>query len=99
MTGYLIANIDVRDLETFNNYREKVTPIAASFGGRFLVRCGEFQALEGDLDLKRLLIIEFPSLEASRRFYDSPEYAPVKRLRLESALSDIVLVEGHSPPA
>ena len=99
MPAYIIANIEVRDPATFETYRAKVPPIIAKFGGRYLVRGGDVQPLEGNPGLKRLVILEFPSLEAARRFYDSPEYEPVKRLRLESATSDLALVEGHAPPA
>ena len=69
------------------------------FGGRYLVRGGELLPVEGDLGLKRLVILEFPSVEAARRFYTSPEYAPLLKLRQESVASDIVLVEGWTPPA
>ena len=99
MPAYLIVSIDVRDPDTFKTYGEKLTPLIASFGGRYLVSGGEPQAVEGHLDLKSLVIIEFPSMEAARRFYDSPEYRPVKPLRLASASSDIVLVEGSAPSA
>ena len=99
MPAYLIVSIDVHDPEKFNSYGEKLTPLIASFGGRYLVSGGEPQAVEGNLGLKSLVIIEFPSMEAARRFYDSPEYRPVKPLRLASASSDIVLVEGSAPSA
>ena len=55
--------------------------------------------IEGDLGLKRLVVLEFPSVEAARRFYASPEYAPLLKLRQEAARSGIVLVEGSTPPA
>ena len=99
MAAYLIANIDVRDAETFQTYRERVAPVIERHGGRYLVRGGELHPLEGGLGLRRLVILEFPSLEAARRFYDSPEYAPLLKLRQESAASDILLAEGWTPAA
>jgi uncharacterized protein (DUF1330 family) len=54
--------------------------------------------MEGEFELKRLIILEFPSMEAARAFYESPEYAPLLKLRLESAPSKMVLVEGWVPP-
>ncbi len=99
MTAYFIANIEIRDLDKFNAYREKVPPVIEKFGGRYLVRGGELHAIEGDLGLKRLVVLEFPSMEAARRFYDSPDYAPLLQLRLDSTASDLVLVEGWTPPA
>ena len=97
MAGYLIANIEVTDAKTFEDYRNQVAPIIARFGGRYLVRGGATVMLEGAA-AKRLVVIEFPTLDAARAFYDSAEYAPVLALRLASAASDIVLVEGYQAP-
>jgi uncharacterized protein (DUF1330 family) len=97
MAAYFIVNIGVRDREKFETYRERVVPVIEKFGGRYLVRGGELHPIEGDLGLNRLVVLEFPSMEAARRFYDSPEYAPLLKLRQESAESDIVLAEGWTP--
>jgi uncharacterized protein (DUF1330 family) len=96
MKGYLIANIDVRDLSAFEEYRQKVSPLITHFGGRYLVRGGKVNNLEGNLALKRLVVLEFPSLEEAQRFYDSPEYKPLLDLRSRSTLSDVVIVEGYA---
>ena len=98
MAAYFIVNLDIRDAERFEAYRRGVAPLVERFGGRYLVRGGELHPVEGDLGLKRLVVLEFPSSEAARRFYGSPEYAPLLRLRQESAASGIVLVEGWTPP-
>ena len=95
MSGYLIANVDVHDRETVEKYRDAVAPLIAQFGGRYLVRGGEVRNVEGDFGLKRLVVIEFPSLDDAQRFYDSPEYAPILKLRLDSSVSDLVLVAGY----
>lgn len=94
MAGYLIANIEVTDPAKFEEYRQKVVPVIEKFGGRYLVRGGDIRRLEGSLD--RLVVLEFPSLDAAQRFYDSPEYQPMLKLRLASARSDLVLAEGYS---
>ena len=96
MAAYLIANIDVRDAAGFDDYRQKVTSVVEKFGGRFLVRGGDIRHLEGKLPLDRLTVLEFPTMEAAQRFYDSPEYAPLLKLRLASTKSDLVLVRGCS---
>jgi len=96
MKGYLIANIEVHDQQAFEEYRGKVAPLIARFGGRYLVRGGKLHALEGDLGLKRLVILEFPSLADAERFYDSPEYRPVLELRSASTTSQVVLAEGYA---
>jgi uncharacterized protein (DUF1330 family) len=98
MTAYLIANIEVTDAEAFERYRAAVPPVIAAHGGRYIVRGGEKHALEGDMALRRLVILEFPSLAAARAFYDSPDYAPLLALRLASTRSQVVLVEGYAPP-
>ena len=97
MPAYLIANIDVHDRATFETYRAQIPAVIASFGGRYLVRGGEVLPVEGDPGLKRVVVLEFPSLEAARRFWDSPEYEPVKRLREQSATSHVALVDGMPP--
>jgi uncharacterized protein (DUF1330 family) len=97
MAAYLIANITVTDPERYADYRTQVPKVMAQYAGRFLVRAGALHPLEGDMGLDRFVVIEFPSLEAARRFYDSPEYAPLLKLRLETAASQVALVEGYSP--
>ncbi len=94
MAGYLIANIKVTNPAKFEEYRKQVNPIVAQYGGRFLVRGAEARVLEGNPPIKRLAILEFPTLAAAQKFYDSPEYKPVLGLRLASATSNVILVEG-----
>ena len=95
MKGYLIANLDIQDQPTFQRYREQVMPLIAKYGGRYIVRGGEVQDVEGHLGLKRLIVLEFPTLDAARTFYDSPEYQPIKAIRFQSTTSDVALVGGY----
>jgi uncharacterized protein (DUF1330 family) len=94
MSAYLIANIQVKDPAKFAEYRDKVAPMIAAFGGRYLVRGGAVTPVEGNPGLQRLVVLEFASMDALRAFYDSPEYAPLLALRGEAAVSDVALVEG-----
>jgi uncharacterized protein (DUF1330 family) len=94
MKGYLIANITVTDPEKFEEYRKAVPPLIAAHGGRYLIRGGKTEAVEGTDPFRRLVVLEFPSLAAAKAFYESPEYAPVLKLRLEASESQVVLVEG-----
>lgn len=96
MAGYLIANMEVTDPAKFEEYRQKVAPLIAQFGGRYLVRGGEVRRLEGHLPIQRLVVLEFPTAEAALRFYESSEYQPLLKIRLASARSDLVLVQGYS---
>ena len=95
MKGYLIANIDVTDAAGFDEYRQKVSPLIEKYGGRYLVRGGDSKTLEGKLPVKRLVVLEFPTMEAAQRFYDSADYRPVMEIRLKAAKSDVILVQGY----
>jgi uncharacterized protein (DUF1330 family) len=96
MAGYLIASIDVKDPAKFEEYREKVVPVIKKFGGRYLIRGGDVRRLEGNLPVNRLVVLEFPTVEVAQQFYDSAEYQPILKLRLDSTRSDVVLAKGYS---
>jgi uncharacterized protein (DUF1330 family) len=94
MPAYVIAEVEVTDPVGFEEYRKQVPATVAKYGGRFLVRGGALETVEGDWRPKRLVVAEFPSLEQARRWYDSPEYKDPKALRLRTSKSKILLVEG-----
>jgi uncharacterized protein (DUF1330 family) len=66
--GYLVANIKVTDMERYQDYRRQTPPVVEQYGGRFLVRAGKVRDLESAFGFDRLVIIEFPSVEAAQRF-------------------------------
>jgi uncharacterized protein (DUF1330 family) len=94
MTAYMICDIDVRDPEAYREYTALVPGTMEPFGGRFIVRGGEFEPLEGDWRPRRLVVLEFPSSDHARRWYASPGYAAAKQLRQRASSGNIVLVEG-----
>jgi uncharacterized protein (DUF1330 family) len=94
MAAYLLAQLSVQDAAGFQRYREVVVPVIERHGGRYLVRGGATDVLEGELAHPRLVILEFPDATAARRFYDSPEYQAILPLRLASADGTAVIVEG-----
>ena len=94
MAGYLIANLEITDPEGFEEYRRQVAPIIARFGGRYIVRGAQVEVLEGRHDGRRLVLFEFPSMDAIRRFWNSPEYAKVKPLRDNAAEVDAWAMPG-----
>lgn len=94
MPAYVIVDNEVTDSALFEEYRTQVPATVEKFGGRFLVRGGQIQTLEGDWKPKRIVVTEFPSMEQARRWYDSQEYRPLKALRSRSARGSVVLVEG-----
>jgi uncharacterized protein (DUF1330 family) len=75
-------------------YREAVVPLIMKFGGKFIVRDGKVEALEGQPDGRPMVVFEFPSMEAIHAFWNSPEYAPVKKLRQGAATLNIWAVPG-----
>ena len=94
MAGYVIADVEVTDPALFAEYRALVAQTVELYGGRYLARGGETTLLEGDRAPSRAVIIEFESAARAKQWYDSPEYEPVKRMRLDSADSNVAIVEG-----
>lgn len=92
--GYLIGHITVRDPEGYKEYVEKDTPILEGLGGRFIVRGGQAQVVEGEAHARHV-VIEFPSYEQAVAAYNDPAYQEVMRIRQRTADSTIILVEGH----
>ena len=94
MAVYVIADIDVRDQALFEEYRRRVPETIAAHGGRYLVRGGATQVLEGSWSPRRVVILEFPDLDHFRAWWDSPEYAELRALRQRAADANLVLTEG-----
>ncbi|MCH8225443.1 MAG: DUF1330 domain-containing protein [Chloroflexi bacterium] len=94
MAGYIIADIDVTDPAGFEEYRQKVSPMIAKWGGKYLVRGGSMETVEGEWAPKRLVVLEFESLERAKEFYRSEDYRPVMEIRHKTAVSNLVIVEG-----
>lgn len=94
MAGYVIAQIKVNDPEPYKEYVKQNTEIIGKFGGKFLARGGEMEVLEGECPYPRIIVLEFPSTEAARKWYDSPEYAGAKAIRKATADTTLMIVEG-----
>lgn len=95
--GYAIAEISVTDAEAYKPYVAAVSPMVEKFGGKYLIRGGDAVAVEGEAPAGRLVVLEFPSLDAARAFYDSDEYQAILPLRLKSAASRVFFIEGYAP--
>jgi len=94
MAAYLIGEIDVTDPATYDDYRKQVAGTLTRYGGRFAVRGGKVESLEGGWAPKRIVVLEFPSLEQAQNWYRSPEYAPLIALRQRASRGKLILVEG-----
>ncbi|WP_439938723.1 DUF1330 domain-containing protein [Nocardia sp. N13] len=91
---YVIADIEVTDPDAYEDYKRLSSAAAEKYHGRWLVRGGAIDLLEGDWEPHRLVVVEFEDEEAARRWYSSPEYAEAKAVRLRSAKSSLLLVRG-----
>jgi uncharacterized protein (DUF1330 family) len=94
MSAYLLAQIEVHDWDTYKQYTARTPAIIARHGGRFLVRGGETEILEGEGAGRRIVVLEFPSMEAARAFYQSPEYQEAKRIRASCSDGQFLIVQG-----
>ena len=94
MPAYVVTNIDVLDPVRYEDYKKISSASVEKFGGRFVVRGGKVEALEGTWSPKRFVIVEFPSAERAKEWWSSAEYAPGKKLRQETAHTEMILVEG-----
>ncbi len=95
MPAYIIGRIDIRDRGAYGEYVRHTPRVISQFGGRFIVRGGETVTLEGPEEKLRLVVIEFPTLEAAREFYRSEAYQEVKKLREGAGDAQFVAVDGY----
>ena len=94
MKGYVIAGVTVEDPAKYEEYRSQVMPTVLKHGGRFVVRGGTQEVVEGSWNPKRIVVLEFPSYQAAKDWYHSPEYQPLAKLRASASQSNLIIVEG-----
>ena len=94
MKAYVIANIDVQDPTRYADYIKLTPGTIAPFGGRFIARGGRSERLEGDTPVNRLVVLEFPSYEQARAWYDSDGYRVAMAIRQSASKGSLMLVEG-----
>ncbi len=94
MAAYVIGEIEVTDPAAYEEYRRQVMAVVTKYGGKFIVRGGKVETLEGGWAPKRFVALEFPSMEQAQKWYRSPEYAPLIALRQKASRGKLILVEG-----
>jgi uncharacterized protein (DUF1330 family) len=94
MTAYMIAQVDVTDAAEFKKYADLAGAVTAKYGGKYLARGGETEALENYEVGNRVVIIEFPDRAAARAWYESDEYQSAKKFRENAAVGKFLIVEG-----
>src|ERR1700722_3624724 len=93
--GYVLAEVEVTDPALFDTYRPLAAAAIAAFGGRYLVRGGATETLEGERKLSRVVLLEFPSPERAMEWYKSAQYQDALAIRLKAATTELFLVTGH----
>ena len=94
MPAYVVTEIEVLDPVRYEDYK-KMSPVSIqAYGGRFIVRGGKTETLEGKWSPKRFVVIEFPSVERAKAWWSSAEYAEAKKLRQEIARTEMIVVES-----
>lgn len=94
MSAYIIVEVKVHDAKLYDEYKGQVQATLDQYGGRFLVRGGDTELLEGDWNPSRMVVIEFPSADEARAWWSSPEYAEPKALRQRAAVTQMILAQG-----
>ena len=94
MPAFVIVEIEVRDPEAYETYRSLVPASLDAYGGKFIARGGATENLEGDWTPERIVVLEFPSLERARQWWDSPEYRDAKAIRMRAARTRMIATDG-----
>jgi uncharacterized protein (DUF1330 family) len=97
MTAYVIANVEVTDPAAYENYKTAAQAAIAAHGGRYLVRGGASEVVEGAFPGSRFVLLEFPDLATAEGFVHSADYAAAKAERRDAASMNMVIVEGVKP--
>lgn len=94
MPAYIIVEIEIHDPERYEDYKKLTLDTLKNYQGKFIVRGGQTEALEGVWEPQRFVILEFPTKELARQWWSSPEYAPAKAIRQSASTTKMLLVEG-----
>ena len=94
MAAYVIVEMEVTDPVGIEEYRKLAAASVAAYGGRFVVRGGNTEALEGDWQPKRIVVLEFPSTARAKEWWGSKDYATARVIRERAAKTRMILTEG-----
>ncbi|GGO81566.1 hypothetical protein GCM10011348_20840 [Marinobacterium nitratireducens] len=94
MAAYVIFDVEIYDPKRYQDFMIQVKPVLEAAGGKYLARGGEHKVIEGDWEPRRIVLFEFPSMEAADQFYYSDVYQGLKSIRDECSSGRVVAVEG-----
>jgi uncharacterized protein (DUF1330 family) len=96
MSAYVVVEITIHDPATYEQYKQLAPSSIAKYGGRYAVRGGKTEALEGTWNPERFVILEFPTADAARNWWSSPEYTEARAIRQSCSTARMLLVDGPS---
>ena len=94
MSAYIVVQVEVTEPAGYDEYKKMVPSSLAAYGGKFVVRGGACETLEGSWQPKRLVVLEFPSVTKAKQWWASNEYRDAKALRQRTARTEMIVVEG-----
>jgi uncharacterized protein (DUF1330 family) len=94
MPAFVIVEIEIHNFSEYEQYKRLAPSSVAAYGGRYIVRGGETETLEGDWKPNRIVILEFPDMAHAKKWWGSDEYLPAKLIRQRAAQTKMILVEG-----
>lgn len=97
MSAYIVAQVNISDPEQYKNYTAVTPGIIEKYGGKFIVRGGDVNTLEGEHEDARWVVLEFSDEDAAKAFYESPEYTKARAIRESAAKAKFVLLKGYGP--
>ena len=98
MPAYVVVTVEIHDPERYQRYIQLAPPSIGLYGGKYLTRGGAVEVLEGEWQPRRFVVLEFPDMDAARRWHGSPEYAEARALRQSCATSTLLLAEALPTP-
>lgn len=99
MKAYVIGLIDVQDPDAYVKYAQNAPATIAQYGGRYVIRNGVKHELEGTPPGERWVVLEFPSVERAKRWFDSEEYQAIRPIRTNASTGKLFIIEGYDAPA
>ncbi len=94
MAGYVIVDTEITDMDVYGEFIERVPALVESYGGKFIIRGGDVEVLQGDWKPSRLVVLEFESAEKAANWENSSEFAELKAIRDSASNSNVIVVDG-----
>ena len=94
MPAYAIVQINITNHENYKEYLQKVTQVVTKYKGEYIVRGGKFEKMLGNWNYERTVVIKFPTFKIAMKWYNSEDYAPIKKIREENSKGNLIIIEG-----